>query len=204
MRYPLATRPGVHASLANALLVRSAGTSSSASATSSRSSKWCENGLVVRRYPILWGSVSPGHRLPDPAAPASLVSTAGLCLTDTGRHNARFIHQRLCPRVAQEYPRCWKTNELCSSSLLDSVSYSQIAGIIVGMVGLGFFADRIGRRVGSITTASIMLIGGILLTASDGPTSHGVFVMYVISQVSERAAASMPPSNKHHDMCCLR
>lgn len=151
-----------------------------------------------------WGSISPGHRLPDPAAPASLVSTAGLCLTDTGRHNARFVHPRLCPRVAQEYPRCWKTNELCSSSLLDSVSYSQIAGIIVGMVGLGFFADRVGRRVGSITTALIMLIGGILLTASDGPTSHGVFLMYVISQVSERAAASMPPSNKHHDIGCLR
>ena len=84
----------------------------------------------------------------------------------------------------QEYPQCWKTHQLCSDTLLKSVSYSQIAGIIVGMLGLSFFADRIGRRVGSITTASIMLTGGILLTASDGPTSHGVFLMYVISQVS--------------------
>lgn len=99
----------------------------------------------------------------------------------------------------QEYPRCWDTNELCSSSLLDSVSYSQIAGIIAGMVGLGFFADRIGRKVGSITTASIMLVGGILLTASDGPTSHGVFLMYVISQVSEEAAASLVCQSAEHN-----
>ncbi|KAK9814173.1 hypothetical protein WJX72_001627 [[Myrmecia] bisecta] len=82
----------------------------------------------------------------------------------------------------QEYPKCWKTHKTCPQNLLDSVSYSQIAGIILGMIILSFFADRLGRKVGSITTATIMLVGGILLTASKSNTDKGVFVMYVICQ----------------------
>lgn len=57
------------------------------------------------------------------------------------------------------YPDCWKTHKACNSQLTDSVSYSQIAGIIVGMLSVGFIADRIGRKWGSVMTAAIMFIG---------------------------------------------
>ena len=57
------------------------------------------------------------------------------------------------------------------------------AGIILGMCLLGAIGDRIGRRKGSITTASIMLFGAILLTVQNGVTMKGFTVMYMISQL---------------------
>ena len=35
----------------------------------------------------------------------------------------------------------------------------QVAGLFVGMVSLGFAVDRIGRKIGSIFTAVVMIIG---------------------------------------------
>ena len=48
---------------------------------------------------------------------------------------------------------------------------------------LGAIGDRIGRRKGSITTASIMLVGAIMLTVQNGVTMKGFTVMYMISQL---------------------
>ncbi len=57
------------------------------------------------------------------------------------------------------YPACWVKHTQCSKGLLDSLTYSQIAGIIFGMLSIGFIADRLGRKGGSIMTASIMFVG---------------------------------------------
>ena len=38
--------------------------------------------------------------------------------------------------------------------------YTQVSGIIFGQLVIGFFADRIGRKLGSILTASIMVCEG--------------------------------------------
>ena len=48
---------------------------------------------------------------------------------------------------------------------------------------IGFFADRIGRKYGSITTASIMCLFGILIVASS-PNDHpnNMFVMFTVVQ----------------------
>ena len=63
------------------------------------------------------------------------------------------------------YPDCFIEFETCSPRLLNALSYASIAGIIVGMVVIGYFANIIGRRPGSILTASLMSIGAIGLTA---------------------------------------
>ena len=47
----------------------------------------------------------------------------------------------------------------CSEEFINGLEYSQVAGLIIGMIALGFSIDRIGRRLGSILTASVMLIG---------------------------------------------
>jgi MFS family permease len=49
---------------------------------------------------------------------------------------------------------------------LNSLTYSQIAGIIVGMLTLGYLTDRIGRKWGSVVTASTMLVGESLYCIS--------------------------------------
>ncbi|GAQ81563.1 phosphate transporter [Klebsormidium nitens] len=77
----------------------------------------------------------------------------------------------------KEYPKCWgtKSHPLCSSRL--------VAGIMAGMVFIGFFADRLGRKRGSILCASIMLLGAVMLIVSDGPDQKGILLMYTISQL---------------------
>lgn len=51
----------------------------------------------------------------------------------------------------------------CSKTFLESLNFSQVAGLFLGMVVLGFSVDRIGRKRGSISTAVIMLIGILIL-----------------------------------------
>lgn len=58
-----------------------------------------------------------------------------------------------------EQQRFLQANEGCSETFLASLSYSQVAGLFLGMVVVGFTVDRIGRKAGSITTAFIMLAG---------------------------------------------
>ena len=59
---------------------------------------------------------------------------------------------------------------------------------MLGMLSLGFIADKIGRKWGSVTCASFMFVGGILLTASSGPTLAGWATMFTISQVRNRCS----------------
>jgi len=50
---------------------------------------------------------------------------------------------------------------VCSDGLLHSMTYSVVLGVILGMSVLGTFANRIGRRAGSILTASLMAFGAL-------------------------------------------
>ncbi|CAL8468283.1 g7823 [Coccomyxa elongata] len=94
-----------------------------------------------------------------------------------------FSVGNLKPLFTAAYPQCWKTYKACNKQLIGSVSYTQIAGIIVGMLSVGFIADRIGRKRGSVLTASIMFIGSLLLTVSSGPNVAGLFTMFIIVQI---------------------
>ena len=43
----------------------------------------------------------------------------------------------LSPIFAAAYPSCWKTHKTCTKQLLGSLTYTQVAGIIVGMLTIG-------------------------------------------------------------------
>jgi MFS family permease len=58
----------------------------------------------------------------------------------------------------------------------------QVGGIIAGQLGLGYLADRIGRKWGSVVTAATMLAGGVLLACSNGPTVHAMFIVSTCAQ----------------------
>eukprot|EP00121_Abeoforma_whisleri_P014439 Awhi_evm1s13315 len=60
----------------------------------------------------------------------------------------------------------YPSDQLCEEGVLDSISYSEFAGIMLGMMIISLIADKLGRRIGSITTALIMLLGAILMTLS--------------------------------------
>lgn len=93
-----------------------------------------------------------------------------------------FSIGNLKPIFKALYPACWTTHEVCPSNLSDSLTYSQVSGIIAGQLFIGFFADRIGRKYGSIMTASIMLVFGILITASSGSNENNLFIMFTVVQ----------------------
>ncbi len=54
----------------------------------------------------------------------------------------------------------------CSEPFLHALNYSQVAGLIAGMVTVGMFIDKIGRKWGSVTTAGIMFVGACCAACS--------------------------------------
>lgn len=62
------------------------------------------------------------------------------------------------------YPDCFSYKS-CSPQLLNSLTYSAVLGVIFGMGFIGLAANRMGRRMGGIITASFMSAGAIGLTS---------------------------------------
>ena len=69
----------------------------------------------------------------------------------------------LKPLWQKLFPGCFDGDE-CTEALLQSLTYSVVLGVICGMVILGTLANSLGRRTGSILTASLMAGGSIGLT----------------------------------------
>lgn len=61
------------------------------------------------------------------------------------------------------FPDCL-SGVTCSARLLHAPATSVVMGVITGMLVFGYLANRIGRRIGSIATASIMASGAVGLT----------------------------------------
>ena len=84
------------------------------------------------------------------------------------------------------YPHCWNSNQTLNSDcpheeLKDSISYTMIGGVILGMIFISIFGDQFGRRAGSILTSVTMLVGAILMASSYAPNLEGQFVMFTIA-----------------------
>jgi MFS family permease len=52
-----------------------------------------------------------------------------------------------------------ESNSNCPTWIVQSMTYSVVLGVMVGMVVIGFLANVVGRRCGSIITASLMSFG---------------------------------------------
>jgi len=108
---------------------------------------------------------------PSPPPPSSDNSTAlwhGLGLF--GESYLLFSIGTLRPLWEALYPLCFSNEDAdpatsCPHPYLtyNSLSYSVVLGVMLGMVIVGTLAGRIGRRNGSLLTASIMVAGAALL-----------------------------------------
>jgi hypothetical protein len=80
-----------------------------------------------------------------------------------------------------------KITNLHLAFTLLSISCRQVVGLIAGILLLGFLlaglAGAAGRQIAGILTVVFMLIGGILMTASDAPSQKGLFSMFSVAQV---------------------
>lgn len=108
-----------------------------------------------------------------------------------------FSIGNLTPLFNAVWPKCWKEYETCNKTWVESVTYLEICGIIVGQILVGYLGDRLvfitkgkrkpanknrmGRRWGLIQDAIIMFIGLLMLVASWGTDLNGWVICYTWS-----------------------
>jgi len=86
------------------------------------------------------------------------------------------------------YPSCFDEydNSQCKHAYLSykSITYSVVLGVMIGMVVLGVLANDIGRRRGSIITATFMALGSIMLTLSSIFLSSMPSILFPVMSIS--------------------
>ncbi|CAF9941865.1 MAG: Plasma membrane permease, mediates uptake of glycerophosphoinositol and glycerophosphocholine [Alectoria fallacina] len=69
-----------------------------------------------------------------------------------------------------------------TSAVSTRVSNALLVGEIIGQLVIGLTCDYLGRKVAIVTTTAMIVIGGILATASHGITINGMFWMMTVSR----------------------
>jgi MFS family permease len=62
------------------------------------------------------------------------------------------------------------------------VSNALLVGEIIGQVTIGLTCDYLGRKAAIMITTAMIVVGGILATASNGYTIYGMFWMMTIAR----------------------
>lgn len=78
--------------------------------------------------------------------------------------------------LRKEYPKQY------TSFYSTSVSNALLVGEIIGQITIGLTCDYLGRKTAIIMTTAMIVVGGILATASSGNTIQGMFWMLTISR----------------------
>lgn len=88
----------------------------------------------------------------------------------------RVILSHLQVLLKREYPREY------TSDVSTRVSNALLVGEIFGQVVIGLTCDYLGRKFAIISTTALIVIGGVLATASHGITIDGMFWMLTVSR----------------------
>lgn len=78
--------------------------------------------------------------------------------------------------LKKEYP------EQYTSPVSTRVSNALLVGEVLGQITIGLTCDYMGRKAAIILTTLMIVIGGILATASSGPTLSGMFWMMTVAR----------------------
>lgn len=76
----------------------------------------------------------------------------------------------------KEYPKEY------TASVSTRVSNALLVGEILGQVVVGLTCDYLGRKTAIILTTLLIVLGGIMATASHGVTIDGMFWMLTVSR----------------------
>ncbi|KAI9250048.1 major facilitator superfamily domain-containing protein [Sporodiniella umbellata] len=68
------------------------------------------------------------------------------------------------------------------ATMKSRLSYSMFVGAIVGQLGFGLIIDRLGRKIGLVSTTFLVILGAALSAASSGTTVQGMLWMMIISR----------------------
>lgn len=153
------------------------------------------NSLASAKESFVNGGVMPSkafspveHDVPnpeDPAAPSKEVSSkkqslsdiftifcAGFALISDGYQNSLMTMTNVV--LTTEYTKQY------TSYYSTQVSNALLVGEILGQITIGLTCDYLGRKAAIIITTLMIVIGGILGTASNGHTIVGMFWMMTV------------------------
>lgn len=72
--------------------------------------------------------------------------------------------------------------DIFNATMASRISYSMFVGAVIGQLGFGVICDRIGRKIGLVSTTLLVIIGAAMCAASSGVTPLGLLWMLVISR----------------------
>mmetsp|Transcript_25778 Transcript_25778/g.53363 ORF Transcript_25778/g.53363 Transcript_25778/m.53363 type:complete len:692 (+) Transcript_25778:136-2211(+) len=119
---------------------------------------------------------------PMPARPNQSALWHGLGLF--GESYLLFSIGTLRPIWEALYPDCFSGEECRPWLTFKSLGYCVVLGVMVGMIVIGSIAGTVGRRSGSIITATLMSFGSILLTISSIFLSSSPSVLFPAMSLS--------------------
>lgn len=76
---------------------------------------------------------------------------------------------------------------LCNPAVIGGISYSEFAGIMLGMLSFGKIADAMGPHLAGMLTAAFQIVGILVMTFFRSESLNTIFiVLYVPSVPSSR------------------
>ncbi|KAF7718406.1 MFS-type General substrate transporter [Penicillium ucsense] len=102
------------------------------------------------------------------------IFASGFALISDGYQNNLMTMANVL--LKKEYPSEY------TSSVSTRVSNALLVGEIIGQVVVGLTCDYLGRKTAIISTTLMIVIGGILATASHGATIDGMFWMMTVAR----------------------
>lgn len=87
-----------------------------------------------------------------------------------------FSIGNVTPLLEAAFPECWDDETVCQAVWIQSITYLEVSGIIIGQILVGILGDWLGRRWGLIQDAVIMFIGLVMLSASWGVTLSKIMI----------------------------
>lgn len=73
-------------------------------------------------------------------------------------------------------------SDIFNTTMKSRLSYSMFVGAIVGQLSFGLIIDRVGRKIGLVSTTLLVIIGAALSAASSGTTPNGLLWMMIIAR----------------------
>ncbi|KAL0074426.1 major facilitator superfamily domain-containing protein [Phycomyces blakesleeanus] len=72
--------------------------------------------------------------------------------------------------------------EIFNSTMSSRLSYSMFVGAVIGQLSFGLIVDRLGRKIGLVSTTALVIIGAALSAASSGSTPTNLLWMMVVAR----------------------
>ncbi|QQK41450.1 Major facilitator superfamily, general substrate transporter [Penicillium digitatum] len=102
------------------------------------------------------------------------IFASGFALISDGYQNNMMTMANVL--LKKEYPKEYTT------TVSTRVSNALLVGEVIGQVVIGLTCDYLGRKTAIVFTTLMIVIGGILATASHGVTTNGMFWMMTVAR----------------------